>query len=186
MVTPHGDTDVSKLVNLCLIKIFSLILTPGPRKVPRYCDQNCRLSSVIDCYCYWLLRYSLKVMKLPGWDSFKIPSEHTITMYVLCQYKLCVYINVRCTNIFHKCLHCCKVRALFFCLCCLSHNIHVLQDNREKRKLLLIPLYHFHLLHVDLHISQAIAAKSLYLKIASERTQAKNLWFLNRNCLPLS
>ena len=30
MVMHHGDTDFSKLVNLCLIKIFSHISTPAP------------------------------------------------------------------------------------------------------------------------------------------------------------
>ena len=31
MVTPHGDTDFSKLVNLCLVNTFSFILTTVSR-----------------------------------------------------------------------------------------------------------------------------------------------------------
>ena len=39
----------------------------------------------------------------------------------------------------------------------------------------LIPLYHFHLLHECLHISQAITAESSPLHITCGQTQAGNL-----------
>ena len=51
-------------------------------------------------------------MKLPGRDRYRIPSEHTTyvrLMYI--QFRLCVHVNVKRTNIFHKCSGCYRVRA---------------------------------------------------------------------------
>ena len=58
----------------------------------------------------WSLWYSLKLMKLPGRDRCRIPSEHTSfvrLMYI--QFRLCVHVNVKRTNIFHKCSECYRV-----------------------------------------------------------------------------
>ena len=46
----------------------------------------------------------------------------------------------------------------------------------------LTPLYHFHPLDRHLDISQAIAAKSSPLHIASSRTRSGNVWFLSASC----
>ena len=50
----------------------------------------------------------------------------------------------------------------------------------------LTPHYHFHPLHRQLDISQAIAAESSPLHIASSRTQTGNLWFPSTSRWPLS
>ena len=85
--------------------------------------------------CYYLrkmlsslkqsLWYSLKLMKLPGRDRCRIPSEHTT--YILClmysKFRLCVHVKVKRTSIFHKCSECWKVRTSFF------KNHEVVQDS---------------------------------------------------------
>ena len=51
-------------------------------------------------------------MKLPGQDTCRIVSEHTTyvsLMYI--QFRLCVHVNVKRTNIFHKCSEYYRVRA---------------------------------------------------------------------------
>ena len=63
----------------------------------------------------WSLWYSLKLMELPGRDRCRIPSEHTSyvrLMYI--QFRLCVHVNVKRTNIFHKCSECYRVRVSRF------------------------------------------------------------------------
>ena len=67
---------------------------------------------------------------------------------------------------------------LSFCSC----DIHNSQDSRGKGGPFLIPLYHFHLYHECLHISQGITAESSPVHITSGQTQAGNLWFLNIKC----
>ena len=58
-------------------------------------------------------------------------------------------------------------------------DIHDSQDNRgrESLSLSLTALYHFHLLHRHLDISQAITAESSPIHIASSRTWTRNLFF---------
>ena len=59
----------------------------------------------------WSLWYSLKLMKLPGRDRCRIPSEHTTYVRLIgIQFRLCVHVSVR-TNIFHKCSESYRVRA---------------------------------------------------------------------------
>ena len=43
-------------------------------------------------------------MKLPGRDRCRIPSKHTIYVRLIyIQFRLCVQVNVKRTNISHKC-----------------------------------------------------------------------------------
>ena len=46
----------------------------------------------------------------------------------------------------------------------------------------LTPLYHFHLLHRQVDISQAITVESSPLHIASSSIQTKNFWFPSASC----
>ena len=51
-------------------------------------------------------------MKLPGRDRCRIPSEHkTYVRLMYIQFSLCVHVNVKRTNTFHKCSDCYRVRA---------------------------------------------------------------------------
>ena len=71
---------------------------------------------------------------------------------------------------------------LFFLYCVFfSLDIYDSQDSRRERPIL-TPVYHFHPLHKRLEISQAIAAKSSPLTIASDQTGTENLWFLSASC----
>ena len=58
-------------------------------------------------------------------------------------------------------------------------DIHHSQDNRGRGSLSLslTALYHFHLLHRHIDISQAITAESSPMHIASSRTWTRNLCF---------
>ena len=63
-------------------------------------------------------------------------------------------------------------------------DIHNSQDNRGRGSLSLslTALYHFHLLHRHVDISQAITAESLPMHIASSQTWTRNLFFPNASC----
>ena len=78
--------------------------------------------------------------------------------------------------------------AIFFLSGSSFTGIHDSQDNRggESLSLSLTPLYHFHLLHRHLDISQAITAENSPMHIASRRTWTRNLFFPSANCYPQS
>ena len=59
MVTPHADTDFSKLVNLCPVKKFSLISTPVdyvdikfPITKKNYCKTEQKNNICVNVFCY--------------------------------------------------------------------------------------------------------------------------------------
>ena len=68
----------------------------------------------------------------------------------------------------------------FFSIGVFYHNhsrITGLQGKGEQ--ISLTPRYHFHPLHIHLHISRAITAESSPLHVASSQTRTENLWFLS-------
>ena len=70
-----------------------------------------------------------------------------------------------------------NLKLLFFFIWVSFHEhsrIAGLQGKREG--IPLIPHFHFHPLHKQLHISQVITGESSPLHIASSRTQTGNLW----------
>ena len=66
-----------------------------------------------------------------------------------------------------------------------EHSLFTGQQ-RKGESIFLTPLYHFHLLHRHLGISQAITVESSSLHIASSRNQTGNLWFPSASRQPLS
>ena len=62
----------------------------------------------------------------------------------------------------------------FFCLDFLLHDIHDSQYSRGKGRLFLIPLYHFHPLHKNLHIRRAITTDSSFLHMANARSHREH------------
>ena len=59
----------------------------------------------------------------------------------------------------------------------LSLGIYELQDSRGRRRLIVTPFYHFHVIREHLGIKQVIIAESSSLDVASDQTQTGSLWF---------
>ena len=72
----------------------------------------------------WSLWHSVNLMQQPGRDKyagFLVSTQH---MYVLCIFNLgCVQVNIKRTNILHKCSKCHRVRAPRFKKTCSSAKI---------------------------------------------------------------
>ena len=71
-------------------------------------------------------------------------------------------------------------RSRFFCFSILvffHEHSRITELQGKTEDISSTPYYHFHLLHKYLDISQAIAAESSPLHIASSRTQTGNPWF---------
>lgn len=75
---------------------------------------------------------------------------------------------------------------VFFYQGVLSLDIHNLQGRRGRERLILTPLYHFHLFYEHLDISQAVITESSFLHRTSAWTPTGNLWFPIASHLPPS